>query len=164
MCGYRVPHLSARFKGPAPRCHRLATYLAVVLACGFVFTGCATYTQDLERARRHYQALEFPQALGVLRALGEDFDGLSPSERVQYTYLRGMTDFRLSETVPQTGTLRSGLRSCARDWLDECLALEKRGDGKLTVDQSSRARIALAQLIDVDAKPRACVPATVQSR
>jgi len=128
-----------------------------VAAATALFSGCATYSQDLERARRHYQALEFPQALGVLRLLGEDYDGLSRSEQVQFSYLRGMTDFRLSETVPPAGTTRAQLRACARDWLDECFSLEKSSKGALSPDQTAKARNALAQLIDVEAPARACL-------
>lgn len=140
----------------------MRAWVAICLAG--LTASCATYTQDLERARRHYQNLEFPESLAVLRALGEDFDGLSPAERVQFCYLRGMTDFRLSETVPPKGTLKSELRACARDWLDESLALEKSNAGALTTDQSTRVRITLAQLIDVESPPGACLSPRAKER
>ena len=123
--------------------------------------GCATYTQDLERARRHYQDLEFPQALSVLRLLGEDYDVLSPAEQVQFAYLRGMTDFRLSETVPAVGTSRTELRACSRDWLQTCFALDT-AEGALSSEQITRARVVLGQLIDVEAEPRACLLAELR--
>lgn len=139
--------------GQATRCSGVILFL--------LGSGCATYSQDLERARRHYQALEFPQALAVMRVLAEDFDGLSPAERVQFTYLRGMTDFRLADTVPPDPAMKAALRACARDWLEESLTLEKHNAGALTPEQTVRARVALAHLIDVETPPRACLAASV---
>jgi hypothetical protein len=157
-----VVHLSAGFKGTARRCHRtVATALFLAATWLPAATGCGTYSQELERARRHYQALEFPRALAVLRALGQDFDALSPAERAQYTYLRGMTDFRLSETVPPSGGLRGELRACARDWLDVSLSLDRSASGALTAEQTARARASLAQLVDVESTPKACLAPAV---
>lgn len=161
MTSYGVHHLSPRFKGPTPRWHNVVT---VALGAMSMMIGCATYSQDLERARRHYQELEFPQSLAVLRLLGEDFDALSAAERVQFAYLRGMTDFRLAETVPATGSMRTDLRACARDWLDETLTLERRAPGSLSVDQSTRVRIALAQLIDVETRTGGCLIPALSKR
>lgn len=131
------------------------------VVAGLLLSGCATYSQDLERARRHYQALEFPQALAVMRVLAEDFDGLSPAERVQFTYLRGMTDFRLADTIPPNPVMKAALRACARDWLEESLSLEKQASGALTPEQTVRARGALALLIDVETPPGACLAPAV---
>lgn len=140
--------------------HLIFSGLTVAL---LLATSCATYSQDLERARRHYQALEFPQALAVLRVLAEDYEGLSAAERVQFTYLRGMTDFRLADTVPPDPAMKAALRACARDWLEASLALEKQSAGALTPEQTVRARIALAHLIDVETTPRGCLAPTVSS-
>lgn len=125
--------------------------------------GCATYSQELERARRHYQALEFPRSLAVLRALGQDFASLSPAERAQYGYLRGMTDFRLSESVPAAGDTRAQLRACARDWLEASFALDKAASAGLDAEQRERARSTLAQLVEVEATPRACLAPAVEA-
>ncbi len=119
---------------------------------------CATLSHDLERARRHYQALEFPQALSLLRLVGEDYEALSPKERVQFSYLRGMTDFRLADSVPDTGTTRAELRACSRDWLEHALDIGRVTRGGLTVDQARRARATLTQLVDVERPKRACLP------
>lgn len=114
--------------------------------------GCATYSQDLERARRHYQALEFPRALALLRVLGEDVDALSPAERVQFTYLRGMTDLRLADTFPSRSQQRRQFRACASEWLKKALELEQALPGALSPEQERRTRTAVAQLFDVEAK------------
>lgn len=119
---------------------------------------CATYTQDLERARRHYQALEFPAALAVLRLLGEDEGGLSPGERVQYAFLRGMTDVRLADTLPKGKPERDALRACGRDWLEESLRREKSAVGSLTPEQKDRARETLGTLLDVERTRDECLP------
>jgi hypothetical protein len=113
-------------------------------------TGCATYSQDLERARRHYQDLEFKKSLAVLRVLGEDLDALSPAERAQFAFLRGMTDLRLADTLPEKGAERVAFRACARDWLEQALILDKSAGSSLSSDQRTRSRGALAQLIDVE--------------
>ncbi|MFO0549839.1 MAG: hypothetical protein U0271_15710 [Polyangiaceae bacterium] len=123
--------------------------------------GCtpfAIYSQDLERVRGHYKVLEFAQALALLRVLGEDIDALSPSERVLYAYLRGMTDVRLSETVPLDGTTPAALRACARDWLDIASALSRTTENALLPDELARMRATRARLIDVEVDPGACIP------
>ena len=122
-------------------------------------TGCATYSQDLERARRHYQDLEFKKTLAVLRMLGEDIDALSPAERAQFAFLRGMTDLRLSDTLPAGGRLRSQFRACARDWLDEALAFDRAAGASLSPIQLARTKSALAQLVDVEAAQGGCLVA-----
>ena len=134
---------------------RIPWWLPAGLA--LVVAGCATYSQDLERARRHYQDLEFKKALAVLRMLGEDLDALSPAERAQFAFLRGMTDLRLADTLPDKGPERAEFRACARDWLDRALALDKAAGSSLTADQQARSRAALAQLIDVEESKGLCL-------
>jgi hypothetical protein len=119
--------------------------------------GCATYSQDLERARRHYQDLELKKALVVLRVLGEDLDALSAAERAQFAFLRGMTDLRLADTLPDEGPERIAFRACARDWLDRALALDKAAGSSLTPDQQARSRAALSKLIDVEESKGRCL-------
>jgi hypothetical protein len=129
-----------------------------VAALSTLVLGCATYSQDLERARLHYQTNDFPGSLAILRVLGEDLDALSPTERRQYAYLRGMTDLRLSATSPSTSEAdRAALRACARDWLDLSVR-EARTEGlSLSPDQLARAHASLAELVDVEAPRGACL-------
>jgi hypothetical protein len=126
-------------------------------ACCWATAGCATYSQDLERARRHYQDLEFKKSLAVLRLLGEDVDALSPAEHAQFAFLRGMTDLRLAETLPDKGPERVAFRACARDWLDRALTLDTAAGSSLTPEQRARSRGALAQLIDVEEAKGRCL-------
>ena len=129
----------------------------LALAGALALAGCATSTQDLERARRHYQALEFVESLAVLRGLGEDLEGLSPAEYVRFAYLRGMTDVRLGDSLGEGRPERAAFRACARDWLS--LALE-RASGlpeSLGEDQAKRAKLTLASLTDVEAPPGGCL-------
>jgi hypothetical protein len=132
-------------------------FRATVVWLGAASFGCATYSQDLERARVHYQELEFKKALGLLRLLGEDLDALSPAERAQFAFLRGMTDLRLADTLPDKGNEHAAFRACARDWLDQSLALDKIAGTSLTPDQQARSRAALAQLIDVEEVKGRCL-------
>ena len=71
----------------------------------FLIAGCATYRDDLHRGQRFYTDNHYDQALSIWRVLEADLDSLSPAERSQYAYLRGMTDYRLS------------MREDARHWL-----------------------------------------------
>lgn len=134
--------------------------VGLLLACGTLagLLGCATFTQDLERARRHYQSLEFDDALAVLRLLGEDEGALSPSEQVQYAFLRGMTDVRLADTIKKGHPDREKLRACGRDWLEESLRREKSAVGSLSADQVERARDTLGTLLDVETDRNRCLP------
>jgi hypothetical protein len=59
-------------------------------------TSCATYRDDLSRGQRFYRDNQYDQALAMWRVLEPDVDSLSPAERTQYAYLRGMTDYRLA--------------------------------------------------------------------
>lgn len=145
--------LRPRRKLPCPPVRRFLCCLGLLAVTA---TGCATYSQDLERARQHYQALEFKKSLAVLRVLGEDLDALSPAERAQFAFLRGMTDLRLADTLPAHAE-RVAFRACARDWLDQALALDGAAGGSLTPEQRSRSRGALAQLIDVEESKGRCL-------
>lgn len=94
--------------------------------------GCATYSKDMERVRTHYTRSEFPAALALLRVLGDDQALLSKKERVQYAYLRGMTDFRLGASAVKVED-RVALRRAARYWLER--ASERSADeGEALVD------------------------------
>ncbi len=137
---------------------RSAAPALLAAALAVLGVGCATYSQDLERARLHYQTNDFARSLAILRVLGEDADALSPTERRQYAYLRGMTDLRLSTTSPSTGpTDRAALRACARDWLEVSVREAGPGGLSLSPDQLARARASLAELVDVEATAGACI-------
>ncbi len=122
-------------------------------------SGCATATQDLERARKHYQDLDYPRSLALLRVLGDDEDALSPTERVQYAFLRGMTDLKVAEGLPLSHPDRGAFRACGRDYLVSALEQDAQNTGALLEDQAVRARKSLAALSDLDATPGACLPA-----
>lgn len=107
--------------------------------------GCGTYRQDLVRVKSHYDASEFPQALALLRVLEQDVDALSPSEQVQYAYMRGMTDYRLSEAAPR-GNVRDEFRKYAGFYLHVTLEWDRRGQPALTDEQRARVNDTLALL------------------
>ncbi|XYH99642.1 hypothetical protein ACMHYB_07745 [Sorangium sp. So ce1128] len=112
-------------------------------------TGCATYTQDLDRARSHYEANRFEQALALFRVLEHDTDSFSLPEQAQYAYLRGMTDYRLADLAPQgTGVAdpRKGYRDNARHWLGLAAAIEKQTPGGISSEQKNRLTETLADL------------------
>ena len=108
-------------------------------------SACATFSHDLERARDHYDKSEFPEALAMLRVLDDDKDALSSREQVEYSYLRGMTDFRLSEATPP-GAMRDGFRKYASEYLHAASALDKARPDALTPPQKERLEASLATL------------------
>jgi hypothetical protein len=128
---------------------RLSSLLFVLFASAFGATSCATYTQDLDRARRHYEANRYEQALALFRVLEHDTDSYSPAEQAQYAYLRGMTDYRLAGLSPQgTGVTdpRKAFRDNARHWLGVAAAIEKATPGGLTADEKQRLNETLTDL------------------
>jgi len=108
-------------------------------------SACATFSHDLERARDHYDKSEFPEALALLRVLDDDKDALSSREQVEYSYLRGMTDFRLSEATPP-GEKRDAFRKYATDFLHAAEALDKQRPDALSPAQKARIEASLASL------------------
>jgi len=130
---------------------RKCALLAVAVCALAVLTACATYSQDLERARAHYEANDFPSALAVLRLLGEDADALSPTERAEFAYLRGMTDLRIGATLADERRLeRQAFRACARDWLEVALRSPTARAPALGPAEAARARAALAEIYERD--------------
>jgi integrase len=122
----------------------LAAPLALLTA-----TSCATYRQDLERARAHYEKNEYEPALALFRVLEPDVDSFSPAEYAQYSYSRGMTDFRLSSLVSSGNAAvdpKQSFRSHARHWLAVARAIEKQTPGGLTPDELQRLEEALKDL------------------
>lgn len=101
--------------------------------------GCATYSKDMERVRSHYTRSEFPAALALLRVLGNDQPLLSKKERVQYAYLRGMTDFRLGASAVKVED-RVALRRASLYWLER--ATERSADEPEALVDAERERMA----------------------
>ncbi|UQA59543.1 hypothetical protein [Polyangium aurulentum] len=130
---------------------RVATLVSILAlaACAF---GCATYRQDLDRARKHYDDNQYEKALALFRVLEPDVDSLSDPEQAQYAYLRGMTDYRLASQQVATNVSggvvdpRRAFRDNARHWLAVAAAIEKATPGGLTGDEKKRLEDALTDL------------------
>lgn len=122
---------------------------AFALALPLASAGCATYRQDLERARTHYEANEYEKALALFRVLEPDMDSLSEAEKAQFAYFRGMTDYRLAGLAnPGSGMSnpKQDFRSNARHWLAVASAIEKQSQGGLTGDEKQRLADAMIDL------------------
>lgn len=111
----------------------------------FLLAGCATFSRDLERAHDHYDRSEFPAALALLRVLADDKDVLSPREQVEFTYLRGMTDYRLAE-ASSPGPTRDAFRANATEYLRLTTSLDKGRPDALNQSQKDRLTTTLAVL------------------
>ncbi len=113
-------------------------YAALILVCGaaLCFGGCATYSQDLNRAEQHYQANEHERALALFRVLEPDLDSLDHSQQIEYCYFRGMNDYRLGPTY----------RADARHWLALARSLEQDRPGGMKVEWKDRLDDALKDL------------------
>jgi hypothetical protein len=123
----------------------LALRGGTLLLSALCLAGCATYSRDLERVRQHYGKSEFPAALALLRALGDDQAGLSARERVEYAYLRGMTDYRLAAASPE-GPVRLEFRQYASQWLDRAAELDSVTSDALAPAQKERLAETRAEL------------------
>lgn len=128
---------------------KIALTGSVILGSTF---GCATYHDDLVRARGHYDANQHEKALALFRVLEADIDSLSPDEQAQYAYLRGMTDFRLAGSS-LTNNVSGGAadpkkayRTNARHWLAIAAAIEKETPGGLKPDEKVRLEESLNDL------------------
>ena len=117
---------------------RLSTLalLAVLASAGI---GCATYSDDLNRGIRYYDANEHERSLAVLRSLERDIDSLSAADRIRYYYYRGMTDYRLASDSYK-------VRPDARHWLGLAKAASVDLPDALTEEQKSRLQEALDDL------------------
>jgi hypothetical protein len=104
----------------------------LLLACSSF--SCVTYTEELNRGQRHFQANEYERALAIWRILESDIDSLSIGERTRYAYLRGMTDYRMS------------MRADARHWLSIARSYEKDTPGSIEESWRERMKEALADL------------------
>jgi hypothetical protein len=111
--------------------------------------GCATYRQDLDRARHHYEDNQYEAALALFRVLEPDLDSLSPAEQTQYAYLRGMTDYRLA-SIAQPGSNvkdpKQDFRNNARHWLSVAAAIEKQSPGGMADEEKQRLTDAMTDL------------------
>lgn len=117
-----------------------AAILALALFGGAA-TGCATYTQDLDRGIKHYDASEHEKALAVFRSLENDTDSFDGKERARYYYYRGMTDYRLA-------TAEYEVRPDARYWLGLAHAANEKTPGSLSDEQKKRLADAMSDLND----------------
>lgn len=107
---------------------------AAVVFLAIAVAGCATYRDDLDRAANHYKNNEPERALVLLEVLEIDIDSLSPAERAQYAYYRGMSYLRLKQ------------RRDARHWLGRADAREKQNKGALSTEENTRVADALKDL------------------
>ncbi len=126
-----------------------ALVAAFALALPLASAGCATYRQDLARAKTHYEANEYEKALALFRVLEPDMDSLSEAEKTQFAYFRGMTDYRLAGLAnPGSGMSnpKQDFRSNARHWLGVASAIEKQSQGGLTGDEKQRLADAMTDL------------------
>lgn len=112
----------------------MRSIVCILLVAASALAGCATYTQDLNRAERHYGANDYERALTTFRLLEPDIDSLSPFDRVRYAYLRGMTEYRMN------------LRDDARHWLAFARAMDSRTPGALSGPWKERMTDALSEL------------------
>lgn len=108
--------------------------LAALFFLGWLFLGCNTYADMLQRGQVYYQENEYERALAVWRELDADRSALRPAERARYYYLRGMTDFRL------------GYAPDARYWLGLAQASRTEHPSALDEDEIERLDETLASL------------------
>lgn len=146
---------------------RVPYLLPMLVLCAFGAITCATYKQDLDRSRKHYEdnqvdqarknyeENQYEKALALLRVLEHDIDSFSPGEQAQYAYLRGMTDYRLSQSSrlsqqPTQGSSvadpRKDYRANSRHWLGVAAATEKITPGGLLPEEKQRMTDALNDL------------------
>ncbi len=131
---------------------RPAILVSSLLALGMVAiaASCATYRNDLERARAHYDKNEFEPALALCRVIEPDIDSFSSAEYAQYAYTRGMTDYRLSSLVSSGSSAvndpKAAYRSNARHWLAVARAVENATPGGISAEEKTRLEEALTDL------------------
>jgi hypothetical protein len=104
--------------------------VAVLLAAA----GCQTYQDDLARSQRAFEHNEHERALAIMRQLEPDVPRLSLTDQAQYSYLRGMTDYRI------------GYKVDARHWLALAKSMDDQTPGLLPQDWKTRMGDALKEL------------------
>ena len=107
------------------RAHRIGLSL-LALAAGLSWLGCNTFTADLDRAIKHYDANQYQAAIALLDVVERDFDSLSTPQQTQFAYFLGMSHFRMNH------------RADARHWLGFAAAAEKKNQGALSADEQKR--------------------------
>src|SRR5262245_1946652 len=107
---------------------------SLALVAALVLAACSTYRDHLNRGQRMYDENEYEHALALFRNLEPDMDSPAPNDPPRYSYLRGMTDYRL------------GFRPDARHWLAMAKAIEQTNPGGLTPEWKTRTEEALTDL------------------
>lgn len=143
----RRVRMAALPRGDGPRIARLASLGGPTLASGSMraralvlvvalaaAAGCSTYREDLNRGQRLYEENQYEHALAIWRSLEPDTDSLNFNDQARYSYLRGMTDYRL------------GFRSDARHWLALAKATEQEHPGGLAPEWQERLAKSLDEL------------------
>jgi hypothetical protein len=146
---------------------RRLAYLVTISLCALGAVTCATYKQDLDRSRAHYDGTsvdaarkeydenQYEKALALLRVLEHDIDSLPAGEQAQYAYLRGMTGYRLSQSSRLTSSSQEAssvsnpklmYRMNARHWLGVAAAIEKNTPGGLTPEEKTRLTEVMVDL------------------
>jgi hypothetical protein len=110
----------------------VAAALVIMSSLGSV--ACATYSDDLVRAQRAFEASEDERALAIFRILEPDTSRLSDGERAHYAYLRGMTDFRM------------GYAAESRHWLSLAASMEQKLPGSLPPEWAKHLTDSLKEL------------------
>lgn len=108
--------------------------LGLVLLSSLAGVACATYSDDLVRAQRAFEASEDERALSIFRVLEPDTSRLTPTDQAHYAYLRGMTDFRI------------GYKAEARHWLALAASMEQKTPGSLPADWAKHMNDSLKEL------------------
>ena len=96
--------------------------------------GCATYHDELVRGEQAYEKNDHERALATFRALEANQSHFDVTEEARYTYLRGMTDYRI------------GYRADARHWLMIAKAIDDQNKDALPPDWRNRLVTALTEL------------------
>jgi hypothetical protein len=105
-----------------------------LVSCAIAASACNTYRDELARGQRAFEQNDHDRALTILRELEIDLGRLSPSERAQYAYVRGMSDYRI------------GYRLDARHWLALAKAYDEQTPGALSADWKARTGDTLTEL------------------
>lgn len=106
----------------------------LLLGVSCALGACATYREDLNRGQRLYEENQYERALAIWRNLEPDTDSLSFNDQARYSYLRGMTDYRL------------GIRPDSRHWLALARATEQEHPGGLSPEWQERLNKSLDEL------------------
>ncbi len=132
----RVSDLKATNSSILGRVFGLRWFGSVALCgcCIAPLAGCATYHDDLVRGQHYYDVNQYTDALAVWRILEIDWDSLTYAEQSRYSYLRGMTDYKM------------GFRADARHWLSIAKAVEQRHPGGLDAQANTQLNQILTEL------------------